>query len=640
MENPLIPRKVLFGNPDRAMVNISPDGAQIAYLASLEGVLNVWVAPREQPGGAHPVTQDTGRGVHFYAWAYTNEDTLYIQDRDGDENWRLYVVHLPDGETRCLTPFEGVQTQVNAASYRHPEEVVIGLNNRVPELHDLYRLNICSSEMEQMEENPGFAGYLLDDDFQVLGALRMTPDGDLEMLEKTDSGWSAWDTIPAEDVVTTSPASVDKTGAHLFMRDSRGRDTAALVSVDLVSKQKQILAEDPQADITDIEQHPTGRSVQAVSFIYDRKRWQVLDPAVQADLDYLNEQSGGEVQIGSRSLDDRYWIVLFHGDDHPVHYYLYDRQEQQARFLFSNRKELESYPLAKMQSGVIQSRDGLNLVLYYTLPVGSDSDGDGVPDQPLPLVMFPHGGPWGRDYWGFNPFHQWLANRGYAVLNVNFRASTGFGKAFVNAGDQQWGEKVMEDQIDAVQWAIEQGIADPQKVAVMGGSFGGYSTLAGVTMFPEVFACGVDLFGPVNLITLLETVPPYWKPQIEMFTHRVGDFRTEEGKALLKKHSPLTYVDQIACPLLIGQGANDARVKQAELDQIVQAMKASGLPVTYLLYPDEGHGFNRPENNLSFNAIAETFLANCLGGRYQPIGSDLEGSSVQILEGKESIPGL
>jgi dipeptidyl aminopeptidase/acylaminoacyl peptidase len=256
------------------------------------------------------------------------------------------------------------------------------------------------------------------------------------------------------------------------------------------------------------------------------------------------------------------------------------------------------------------------------------------------MVFNPHGGPWGRDFWGYNGWHQWMANRGYAVMCVNFRSSTGFGKTFTNAGDKVWGTAIMQDQVDAVQWAIKKGIADPARVAVMGGSFGGYSTLAGLTMFPETFACGVDLVGPSNLITLLESVPPYWKPMLEMFTNRVGDFRTEEGRALLNKHSPLTYVDRICRPLLIGQGANDPRVKQAESDQIVKAMQAKNIPVTYVLYPDEGHGFARPENNLSFNAIAEAFLAKVLGGRHEPVGNDFQGSSLQVLEGAAEVPGL
>jgi dipeptidyl aminopeptidase/acylaminoacyl peptidase len=256
------------------------------------------------------------------------------------------------------------------------------------------------------------------------------------------------------------------------------------------------------------------------------------------------------------------------------------------------------------------------------------------------MVLTPHGGPWHRDFWGYNPWHQWLANRGYAVLAVNFRASTGFGKHFINAGNLEWGGKIMEDQLDAVRWAIERGIADPTRVAIMGGSFGGYSTLAGLTFTPDVFACGVDIVGPSSLITLLESMPPYWKPALELFTTRVGDHRTEEGRALLTRHSPLTYADRIRRPLLIGQGANDPRVTQVESDQIVQAMQAKGIPVTYVLYPDEGHGFARPENSLSFNAIAEVFLATCLGGRFEPIGGDLDGASLTVPVGAQHVPGL
>jgi dipeptidyl aminopeptidase/acylaminoacyl peptidase len=432
----------------------------------------------------------------------------------------------------------------------------------------------------------------------------------------------------------------DGTGDVLYMKESRGRDTAALVARRLPSGEATLLAEDPQADAADVMRHPTERHVQAVSFVYDRERWQVLDPAIEPDLAYLRTVADGEVEVISRTLDDRFWIVLYLVDDGPARYHLYDREQRAARFLFTNRRDLEGQPLAKMLPAVVRARDGLNLVSYYTLPLNSDGDGDGIPDRPLPMVLVPHGGPWGRDFWGYDPWHQWLANRGYAVLCVNFRSSTGFGKTFVNAGNYQWGGKIMEDQIDAVHWAVERGIADPARVAVMGGSFGGYSTLGGLTFTPEVFACGVDIVGPSNLITLLESIPPYWQPMLDMFTSRVGDPRTEEGRALLRKHSPLSYADRICRPLLIGQGANDPRVKQAEADQIVSAMQAKGIPVTYVLYPDEGHGFARPENNLSFNAIAEIFLARCLGGRYEPIGGDFAGSSLTVPVGAEEVPGV
>ncbi len=645
---PLIPRKVLFGNPDRAGVNISHDGAYLSWLASRDGVMNVWVARRDNLAAAVPVTHDTGRGIRFYLWAYTNRHILYIQDRNGDENWRIYAAEVggnapADGAVKDLTPFDGVQAQVYAISPNFPNEIMIGLNQREAQWHDLYRLNILSGEMTLVQQNEGFAGFDVDDDYRLRDAARMTPDGGMEILRPGEDGWQASEIIPPEDLLTTNPILFEKNGEVQYYKDSRGRNTAALIAYHWSSGEKTLLAEDPLADAGDVLFHPRDKRAQAISFTYDRKRWQILDTAIQPDLDYLCTVADGELEIVARTLDDHFWVVLYVVDNGPVRFYLYDRERRQAAFLFTNRKALEELTLASMQSAVIESRDGLKLVVYYSLPPGADSNHDGRPDRPLPLALIPHGGPWGRDFWGYNSWHQWLANRGFAVLNVNFRSSTGLGKAFTNAGDRQWGEKIIEDQVDAVNWAIAQGIADPQKTAVMGGSFGGYSTLAGLTFTPELFACGVDLVGPSSLITLLESMPPYWKPMLEMFTTRVGDHRTEEGRALLKKHSPLTYVERIVRPLLIGQGANDPRVKQAESDQIVAAMQSRGIPVTYVLYPDEGHGFARPENNLSFNAIAEAFLAKVIGldvVRYEPIGDDFANSSLKVLSGAEAVPGL
>ncbi|HNB53482.1 MAG TPA: S9 family peptidase, partial [Anaerolineales bacterium] len=541
---------------------------------------------------------------------------------------------------RDLTPFDGVAAQIISQSDKYPAELIIGLNNRNPQWHDIYRVNLLTGELTLLLEHDRFAGVDVDNDFRIRLAQQMTPDGGMDLYAPNGDTWTLWDQVQQSDMLTTATAGFDRTNQKIYVQDSRGRDTAALVEIDLASKAATLLAEDPRADLGDVLRHPTEKHIQAVSFTYARKQWQVLDPSIQADLDFLATVANGDINIVSRTLDNRYWVVAYSMDVSPTRYYVYDHQTHAAEFLFTDRPALEAYSLAPMHAVVIPARDGLNLVSYYTLPAGSDRNGDGIPDQPVPLVLFPHGGPWGRDFWGYHPYHQWLANRGYAVLSVNFRSSTGFGKAFINAGDFQWGEKIMEDQQDAVKWAIAQGIAEPGAVAVMGGSFGGYSTLAGLTMFPETFACGVDIVGPSNLITLLETIPPYWKPVLELFTSRVGDHRTEEGRALLTKHSPLTYVDNIRSPLLIGQGANDPRVKQAESDQIVQSMQAKNIPVTYVLYPDEGHGFARPQNNLSFAAVAEAFLATRLEGRYEPIGSDFQGASLQIPEGANLIPGV
>jgi dipeptidyl aminopeptidase/acylaminoacyl peptidase len=637
----MIPRKLIFGNPDKANVQISPDGRHLAYLAPLDGVLNVWVAPRDNLAAAQPITHDTGRGVRWYWWDYSNTHLLYIQDKDGDENGRLYRVDIANQALQALTPFEGVQTQLQKTSPHFPDEAVIGLNRRRPEWHDLHRLNLVTGELSLLEQNDRFAFFVIDDNFRVRLAFESTPDGGLTVYKPDASlGWEAWGSILPEDLLTTNPIELDETGSTLFMRDSRGRDTAAVVAMDLATKESTLLAEDPRADALGALVHPTRKNIQAVKFVIERQRWQVLDPAIEPDLAYLGGVADGELEIASRSLDDQWWVAVFRIDNGPTRFYLYDRAARQAQFLFSDRSALEGQPLVKMHPATIPARDGVGLVLYYSLPPGSDPGGVGRLDRPVPMVFMPHGGPWWRDFWEFSGWHQWLANRGYAVMSVNFRSSTGFGKAFTNAGDRQWGGRIMEDQIDAVQWAIAQGIADPARVAVMGGSFGGYSTLAGLTMYPDVFACGVDLFGPVNLITLLETIPPYWKPMLEMFTTRVGDFRTEDGRALLTKHSPLTYVERIRAPLLIGQGANDPRVLPAESEQIVDAMQARNIPVTYVLYPDEGHGFARPENNQSFHAIAEAFLAECLGGRFEPIGDDFNGSSLQGVTGAEGVPGL
>ena len=640
MNLPLIPRKDLFGNPDRAVVRLSPDGQHISWIAPKDGVMNVWVAPREDPASARVNTHDKLRGIRFYLWAYNSTHIVYIQDVGGDENWRVYSVSLDGGEALDLTPFEGVAAQIQHVSEQFPDEILVGLNNRLPQLHDLYRINLRTGERTLLEENPGFAQYLTHDDFRVVGALSMTPDGGITMFLKTESGYEPWETIPPADTLTTNPIALDKSGTRLVLTDSRERDTGALYEVDLVTRERTLLAEDPLADAGEVILHPTQKHAQAVSFTYDRKRWLALDPAIQPDLDYLRGLSPGELFLLSRTLDDRFWAVAYELDDSPLQFYLYDRQARQAAFLFTNRSALEGAPLARMRSFIIEARDGVKLVGYYTLPLGCDADDDGIPDQPLPMVFVPHGGPWGRDTWGLDVLHQWLANRGYAVMCVNFRSSTGFGKRFTNLGDKAWGTGIIADQYDTVQWAIRQRIADPDQVAIMGGSFGGYSTLAGLVFYPDTYACGVDIVGPSNLITLLESMPEYWKPMLDMFTMRVGDHRTEEGRALLTAHSPLTHAANLRKPLLIAQGANDPRVKRAEADQIVQALQDKGIPVAYVLYPDEGHGFARPENNLSFTAITEAFLARCLEGRYEPVGDDFQGSSLQVLAGAAEVPGL
>jgi len=640
----LIAREVLFGNPDRTRPQISPDGKQIAFLAPVNGVLNVWVGPAEDPNAAKPVTQEKVRGIRNYNWAYTNAHILYAQDKGGDENWRLYAVDLKaNNALKDLTPIDKVQARLVGVSSNIADEVLVGLNDRDPQVHDVYRINLKTGEKKLVFKNEGnFVSIMADDDFNVRLGARNVKDGGQEIIDVTaKKDAPPYLKIPHEDSLTTTTLNFDKSGKNLYVVDSRGRNTAALYKWDFKTKKATLVAEDKRVDVDDVLTHPKTNEVQAVAANFERVKWQVVDKAIQADFDYLAKVLDAEFEVVSRSLDDQRWIVAYRVSDGPARFYRYDRgKKPEAKFLFTSLKALEGLPLSKMHSRVIKSRDGLELVSYLTLPKASDPDNDGKPDKALPLVLFVHGGPWGRDNWGFNSIHQWLANRGYAVLSVNFRGSTGFGKAFVNAADKEWAGKMHDDLLDAVNWSVNEKIADPAKVAIMGGSYGGYATLVGLTFTPDTFACGVDIVGPSKLQTLLESVPEYWKPMLEEFTHRIGDHRTEEGRKFLASRSPLTFAEKIKKPLLIGQGANDPRVKQAESDQIVKAMQEKHIPVTYVLYSDEGHGFARPENRMSFNAVAEIFLAQCLNGVYEPIGDDFKGSTIAVPAGAENVFGV
>ncbi|MFM1944561.1 MAG: hypothetical protein RI897_3543 [Verrucomicrobiota bacterium] len=647
--DPLISRQLLFGNPDKSSLTVSPDGKQVAYLAPRDGVMNVWVGSVEDPGSARPVTADKLRGIRTYFWAYTSEHIIYLQDLGGDENWQLHVVNVASAEDRNLTPFESIpgpdgeplkgpdgkqlrpQVQVQQVSHKFRDEILVGLNHRNPQFHDLHRLNILTGEMVMVQQNDQFIGFQTDDDYRVRFAMAMTEDGGSEMLVPDGTGgWDSFDRIPMEDMLTTSPIGFDKAGTTLYMLDSRGRDTAALTATELGTGERRVLFAHAKADLSGLMVHPTEKTIEAASADYLRVEWTILDDSVKGDLAYLEGVADGDMEVVSRSLDDRVWAVLYVMDNGPVRYYLYDRDQKEARFLFTNREALESAKLARMHPVVIPARDGLDLVSYLSLPRWMDEDGDGRPAAPLPMVLFVHGGPWARDSWGYHSYHQWLANRGYAVLSVNYRGSTGFGKSFINAGNLEWAGKMHDDLLDSVEWAVREGVAARDRIAIMGGSYGGYATLVGLTFTPDVFACGVDIVGPSNIQTLLETIPPYWAPMMKVFTTRVGDHRTEEGREFLASRSPITFVERISKPLLIGQGANDPRVKQSEADQIVEAMRAKSIPVTYVLYPDEGHGFARPENRLSFNAVTDEFLGAHLGGRVEPVGDDFEGSSLVL----------
>ena len=638
----LIARDALFGNPERANVQISPDGKYLSWVAAVDGVLNVWVAPADNPSQARAVTQDKARGIRSYFWSYQPDTLLYLRDSGGDEDFHLYAVDLKTGQAKDLTPFPKTTAQVAGVSPKHPGTILVGMNDRDAQWHDIYKVDLASGDRTLLEKNDAqIAGYIADADYTLKYAQRSRPDGGADVLRRGANGaWEKFDDIPFEDVLTTSPGGLTLDGKTLYFTDSRGRNTAALFAIDVASGKRSLVLEDARADVGGTLADPATGMVQAVSVDYLRDEWKVVDPAIRADLEKLEAIGPGDVSVNTRTLDDKTWIVAYSAAEAPLVYYRYDRGTGTLTKLFSARPKLEGKPLVPQWPVEIASRDNKTLVSYLTLPRSADANNDGKADAPVPLVLLVHGGPWARDSYGYGGYNQWLANRGYAVLSVNFRGSTGFGKDFTNAGNGEWAGKMHDDLIDAVQWAVKQGVTTQDQVAIMGGSYGGYATLAGLTFTPDAFACGVDIVGPSNLNTLLSTVPPYWASFFEQLAKRMGDPRTDAGKKWLTERSPLTRADQIKKPLLIGQGANDPRVKQAESDQIVKAMQAKNIPVTYVLFPDEGHGFARPENNKAFNAVTEGFLAQCLGGRAEPIGKDFTGSSISVPVGADGVPGL
>jgi dipeptidyl aminopeptidase/acylaminoacyl peptidase len=605
----LIPRDVLFGNPERASPRISRDGRRLGYLAPEEGVLNVWVRSLGEEDD-RAVTHDRVRGIRIYFWAEDNEHLLYLQDTAGDENWHLYSVHLASSEVRDLTPFEGVRVEDVITDPNHPAEVLVAMNRRDPQVFDLHRLSLKTGELELAAENPGnYVGWLTDNDFRVRGATVAEPDGGFRLLVSREPGndfepFLRWGPEDNGAAIGFTPD-----GRGLYVEDSLQSDTTELYSIDLSSKSRQVLGRSDRVDIGPVMIHPTKHHVQAVGYNLHRLEWTVIDPAIAGDLETLKKVHPGELNIVSRDKADQAWLVAYLSDQEPVRYYYYDRRDKSATYLFSNRRDLEKYTLSPMKPATIRSRDGLELPSYLTVPAGADA-------KRLPLVLNVHGGPWARDSWGYDPEAQWLANRGYAVLQVNYRGSTGFGKAFVNAGNREWAARMHDDLLDAVAWAVAEGIADPKRVCIYGGSYGGYAALVGAAFTPDVFCCAVDIVGPSSIVTLIESIPPYWAPLKHVFRVRVGDVETE--REFLESRSPLFKSGQIRIPMLIAQGANDPRVKQAESEQIVTALRGKQKDADYLLFPDEGHGFVRPENRMAFYAAAEQFLARHLGGRTEP----------------------
>jgi dipeptidyl aminopeptidase/acylaminoacyl peptidase len=609
----LIPLTVLFGNPERVSPRISPDGTQLAWIAPHEGVLNVWLAPASPDTGldlaaARVVTGDTDRGIRQFGWAHDGRHLFYLQDTGGDENWRLHDVDLQTMQHRDLTPFDGVQTELIAVEPAFPHEILIGLNKDNPQLHDVYRVDLRTGGLTLEVTNPGFIGWLADAELQVRAGFQPHPDGSFSVMVRDDAGsdWREVLAIPEEDTLSTDVVSFSRDGSSLLMTTSAGAETARLAWLDVASGRIDVLAADPAADVSGVKIHPDTRLPQIVTVQKARSDYIVLDQSVAADLAAIRALHPGDPSIQSADDADRIWLVAFTNDAGPVPFFAYDRHAGTSQFLFEHQPDLSRYQLAAMEPFSYQARDGLTIHGYLTFPPGADK-------SELPTVINVHGGPWARDRWGFGPEAQWLANRGYLCVQVNFRGSTGYGKAFISAGDREWGARMQDDLSDAVAHVIGQGWADPARVAIYGGSYGGYAALAGAAFTPDIYRCAVDIVGPSNLITLIETIPPYWAPVIAQFHNRVGD--PEKDRDFLWSRSPLSAVDRIRIPLLIAQGANDPRVKQAESEQIVAALEKAGIDHDYMLFPDEGHGFAKPENRLKFYAAADRFLSKHLGGQ-------------------------
>ena len=640
---PLIPRASLFGNPVKSAGRISPDGKQFAFIAPRDGVMNLWVAPIGDIAAAKPLTAEKVRPIRQYFWSPDSKQLLFINDAGGDENFLLYGVDTSTAAVRALTPFKKTRVQIVQVSPDVPDRILVGVNNRDPKWHDIYSLDLASGKLTPVLMNSGgYAGFLVDQKLVIRGASKSRDDGGSDYYRVIDNKVEAapFETVGLDDSLSTAPIGYTSDGKTLYWVDSRERETAALIAQDVATGKRSVIGSDPRADIGGAIADPRSGKLLAYGVEYLRNEWKPLDKSVGADVAFLEGKLKGDIAVTSQTLDNMKWTVAVDPVTAPSSVWLFDRKTKALTKLYTGRPALEGMPLAAMYPVEIKSRDGKVLPSYLTLPPGTDADGDGRPSSPVPLVLLVHGGPWGRDTYGYDGIHQMLANRGYAVLSPNFRASTGFGKSFTKAGDLQWGRAMHDDLIDATDWAISQGVTSADKVAIMGGSYGGYATLAGVTMTPDKFACGVDIVGPSNLETLLKTIPPYWEAGKAQFYKRMGNPTTEDGRALLKERSPLYYADKITKPLLIGQGANDPRVNVAESEQIVNAMKSNKIPVTYVVFPDEGHGFARPANNLAFFGITEQFLGQCLGGRAQALGDDVRQSTAKVEEGAALVPGL
>jgi dipeptidyl aminopeptidase/acylaminoacyl peptidase len=650
VDYPMLPLERLMAPASYTVPQISPDGRLVSWIAPLDNVPNLFVAATDDLESARPVTHYTDAGVRgtdvsgqvMYRWHFDSKHIIYPKDYEGDEHWDIHVVDVETAEDRNLTPLPEKKVSIIAYGRAQPDEMLISIEDFGKFNPDVFRLNLASGDMTPVLENDGALAYLADNNLDIRLSVSFNAEGGLDFhrhdgAEKGEMIYQVSSTdMPA---LTTSVYQkiirFDAENEHLYLYDAQLRDKAALIALNVETGDTEVLAEDDRVDIGGVIYQPVTNAVQGYGTNWTRMEWTATGESIASDIEALNNLEEGDWQILSRPDEDLTWVVRYMAANKPIAFYLYDRETKTAQRMFSSTPQLEGLKLSDMHPYVLTTDDGFDLVSYITLPPWTDPDNDGRPDQPVPVVVFVHGGPSDeRAMYAFGPLVHWLANRGYAFQYVNFRGSAGFGKAYMNAQRMEWGGKMHQDVLDQVQWAIDEGIAIPDKIAILGGSYGGYETLVAMTMTPDVFACGIDIVGPSNL----EIFMPHWDE--DRMGKVIGDPRTEEGREFLRSRSPVNFAQNTKNPVLIGQGANDSRVPQEQSDIVVEKMQQAGAEVTYIVYPDEGHGFLRPANSMAFYAISEVFLGQCLGGRYQPITDQIEGSSVEVPVGVEHIPGL
>ena len=623
-ETPLIDRDLFFGNPEISGGQLSPDGKWISFTKAYNGIMNVWVKKFDEPFDKARVLTDSKRPLYGYFWTYDSKYILYIKDKDGDENNNVYAVNPADAykqesipESRNLTPMKDVTAQIYKVSRKNPDMLMIGLNDRDKAWHDLYRLIISTGELTKLyENNDRITGYDFDWDDKLRVLSRTDDKGNTTML-RIDDGNQLTPIYETNVQESAYISSWNEDNSKCYFVSNKGElDLSTLFLLDPKTKELTKIESDPlnKVDFGGLFINDNTRKIISTSYTDDKTRIYWKDKTWEANYLFLKEQfPGREVDFQSSTEDYKKFLIAVWGDKYASEAYYFNSETKELILQYVPRpklKEVENY-LSEMTPVRYLSSDGLEIPAYLTIPNGKEAFN-------LPLVVLVHGGPKGpRDNWGFDPYAQFLANRGYAVLQPNFRASGGYGKKFLNAGDLQWGKLMQDDITWGVKFLVDQGIADKNKVAIMGGSYGGYATLAGLAFTPDLYACGVDIVGPSNIFTLLESVPAYWEAGRAFLYGMVGDPNTDEGKKLIEEASPLFSADKINKPLLIIQGANDPRVKKAEADQIVIALRNKGKQVSYLLADDEGHGFAKPVNRMAMFAEVEKFLAGILGGRSQ-----------------------